>query len=185
PEKFLTWANKNYGNASMVPPSRIYLKTTDANSAELQNFIQKKNYHINKDKTKFGRVKQILQAVIGALGGFAILVILLALMLFSFYLQLMIAKSKSNLQLLLTLGYSSVWLSKTMARQWLPIYTFIILAALVLTAIFQYFFTTLVFQNHPELSPIISAMVVVLALFLLLLCVVVNYKLIRKMFERL
>jgi ABC-type antimicrobial peptide transport system permease subunit len=185
PETFLTWANKNYGNATLVPPSRIYLKTPDANSAELQNFLQKKNYHINKDKTKFGRVKQVLQAVVGALGGFAILVILLALMLFSFYLQLMITKSKSNLQLLLSLGYSPGWLSKTMARQWLPVYAFIILAALGLTAVFQYFFTTLVFNNAHELSPLISPVVIVLALFLILLCVVVNYSLIKKMFEKL
>jgi hypothetical protein len=46
-------------------------------------------------------VKGILQTIVSSLAGFGILVILLALVLFSFYLQLMIAKSKDNLQLLL------------------------------------------------------------------------------------
>lgn len=185
PETFLTWANKNYGNVTMVPAARVYLKTTDANSVELLHFIEQKNYHINKDKTKFGRVKQILQAVVSGLGGFAILVILLAMMLFSFYLQLMIARSKDNLQLLLTIGYSPGWLSKTVAKKWIPVYSIIILTALALTAIFQYIFQHYVLNNRPELSPWLNMNVLVIAFALLGLCVFVNYKLIRKLLYRL
>lgn len=185
PESFLTWANKNYGNVTSAPAARLYLKTTDANSAELLHFIEQKNYHINKDKTKFGRVKQILQAVVSGLGGFAVLVILLAMMLFSFYLQLMIARSKDNLQLLLTIGYSPGWLSKTVAKKWIPVYSIIILIALALTAIFQYIFQRYVLNDRPELSPWLNINVIGVAIALLVLCFIVNYRLIRKLLFRL
>ncbi|MEO6490936.1 MAG: FtsX-like permease family protein [Ferruginibacter sp.] len=185
PENFLQWANKQFGNSDNSPASRIYLKTIDANDPALLNFLQQKDYHVNKDKTKFGRIKQVLQAVVSGLGGFAILVILLAMMLFSFYLQLMIARSKDNLQLLLTLGYSPSWLSKTVAKKWIPAYTIIILVALLLTAILQYAFQQYVLSGSDELSPFLHFGVVCLAAFLLLVCVVVNYTLIRKLLYKL
>ena len=130
-------------------------------------------------------MKQVLQAVVTGLGGFAILVILLAMMLFSFYLQLMIARSKDNLQLLITLGYSPGWLSKTVSRKWIPVYVLIILSALLLTALFQYIFKQVVLSGRDELSPFLNYSIVLLAAILLLLCVYVNNRLIRKLLYRL
>jgi cell division protein FtsX len=185
PETFLTWANNKFGDKSFVPPARVYLKTIDANSAELGKFLTQKSYHTNKDKTKFGRVKQILQAVVTGLGGFAILVIILAMMLFSFYLQLMIAKSKDNLQLLLTLGYSPGWLSKTVAKKWIPVYSLIILIALLITGILQFIFQRYMLDNRHGLSPGLNVNVIIVAMALLILCIVANYRIIRKLLFRL
>ncbi len=137
----------------------------------LLNYVQQKDYHVNKDRTKFGRVKQILQAVVSGLGGFSILVILLAMMLFSFYLQLMIARSKDNLQLLLTLGYSPAWLSRTLAKKWIPAYTIIIFSALILTALFQFVFQHFSINGTDELTALVDSKVILLAAALLLLCI--------------
>ena len=185
PENFLHWANKRYGNSSNSPAARVYIKTMDANDPQLLSFLQQKDYHVNKDRTKFGRVKQVLQAVVSGLGGFAVLVILLAMMLFSFYLQLMIARSKDNLQLLLTLGYSPGWLSKTVAKKWIPAYTIIIIAALAFTALLQFIFKQYVLSGRDELSPMIDISIIILAAVLWVLCIVVNYRLIRKLLFRL
>ena len=185
PENFLRWANTQFGNTPNAPAARVYIKTIDANDPVLLNFLQQKNYHVNKDKTKFGRVKQVLQAVVTGLGGFAILVILLAMMLFSFYLQLMVARSKDNLQLLLTLGYSPSWLSKTVSKKWIPAYTIIIITALLCTALLQFLFQQYILSGRDELSPYISIYIVILAVVLLLLCIVVNFRLIRKLLYRL
>ncbi len=185
PENFLTWANKAYGNVTEVPAARVYLKTIDANNPELLKFIEAKNYHVNKDRTKFGRVKQILQAVVSGLAGFAVLVILLAMLLFSFYLRLMIEKSKQNLQLLVTLGYSPGWLSQTVTRTRIPVYIAIILISLLIAALGQFLFQHYVFNGRPELSPFLHWGVVVTAVVLLLLCVLVNYRLVRKLLYKL
>ena len=181
PESFLTWANKNLGSSTNINPSRIFIKTTDANNTELLNFLQQKNYNINKDKTKFGRVKQLLQAIVSGLSGFGVLIILLAMLLFSFYLQLMIARSKDNLQLLLTLGYSPGWLSKTVAKRWVPVYTAIVLIALILAAIFQWAFQQIALNGRSDLSPYLHWMVIIIAAVLLLLSIFINYRLVKKL----
>jgi hypothetical protein len=185
PDNFMQMANKNFGGVSIVPASRIYLKTKDANNPELLSFLQQKNYHVNKDKTKFGRIKQILQAIVSGLAGFGVLVILLAMVLFSFYLQLMIAKSKENLQLLLTLGYSPHWLSKTVAKKWIPVYIAVVIAAVVITALLHFSFQHFIMPGREELSPFIHWMVIAIALVLLVLSIAVNYRLVKKLLYKL
>lgn len=185
PESFLVFANKAFGNSVNPPSARVYLKTKDANNTELISYLDQQKYHVNKDKTKFGRVKQILQTVVTGLGAFSILVILLAMMLFSFYLQLMIARSKDNLQLLMTLGYSPNWLSKTVAAQWIKAYAMIITSALVVCAGLQVIMRAYVVNGTEKLSPILDIRVIVLAILLLILCVILNYRLIRKSLRQL
>ncbi|MBL0357293.1 MAG: hypothetical protein IPP72_10600 [Chitinophagaceae bacterium] len=185
PPNFLDWANKKFGNSKKLNPARIFIKTKDANSPELLSFLQQKNYSINKDKSKFGRIKQVLQAIVSGLSGFGILVILLAMMLFSFYLQLMIARSKDNLQLLLTLGYSPKWLSRTVAKRWVPVYTIIVLSALAATMLFQYYFQHFAMKGREELSMIIHWSVAVVAMLLLALSILINYKMVSKLVHKL
>ncbi len=185
PQNFLLWANKRFGTQEPQPAARVYIKTTDANSAELQSYLQQKNYHVNKDKTKFGRIKSTLQAIVAGLGGLAILVVLLSILLFSFYLQLMISRSKDNLQLLLTLGYSPLWLSKTVAKKWIPVYAIIILTALVATQFFQYMFQKNFIAGQDALSPYLHIYVLALAIILFVLCVLANFKLIKQQLYKL
>lgn len=185
PKNFLEWANRNIANLPSGNATRVYIKTTDANDVNFLNYLQSKNYQVNKDKTRFGRVKQVLQAVVSGLGIFAILVILLAMMLFSFYLQLMIARSKDNLQLLLTLGYSPGWLSKTVSKKWIPVYVTIILIALAATQAFQYFFQQSFLNGRDDLSPLVHWSVIMVAVFLILLCISINYRLIKRLLFKL
>ena len=115
----------------------------------------------------------------------SVLVILLALVLFSFYLQLMIAKSKDNLQLLLTLGYSPKWLSKTIAKKWIPVYIFIIITALVLTQLLHWGFQHFVTPSKEGLSSFIDWTVLAIVIVQLLLSIALNYRLVKKLLNRL
>jgi hypothetical protein len=182
PKSFLDWANKKYSGSTMpVKASRVYLKTTDANDPALLGFLDSKGYKVNKDKVKFGRVKQVLQGVFGGLGVFGLLVVLLALMLFSFYLQLMVARSKDNLQLLITLGYSPSWLSKKVSGKFIPVYVMIVLCALVITQLVQFAFKQFMRSGNPSLSPWIHWSIALTALLLVLVSVFANYSLVQKL----
>ena len=185
PENFLDELNKQLEGIDGINCSRVFIKTKDANNPQLLNYLEQKNYHVNKDKTKFGRVKQILQTIVGGLTGFGILIILLAMVLFSFYLQLMVARSKENLQLLLTLGYSPKWLSKTVAKKWTPVYIIVVLSALIITEIGQWSFQQFVLGDSDQLSPFINWTVLLVAIILVLLCIVINYRLIKKLLNKL
>jgi hypothetical protein len=180
PNSFMTWSNQHFSGVTKVKPSRVFIKTKDANNPRLLTYLEQNNYHLNKDKTKFGRVKRILQNIISALAVFGILVIVMALMLFSFYLQLMIAKSKDNLQLLLTLGYSPKWLGNSVAKTWLPVYISIIFVSLMVTAALNILFVQLSFVDKANLSWFLHWSVIATALLLLVLTIFINARLVRR-----
>ena len=181
PKSFLDWANQTFGEAKNADASRLFIKTKDANNPELLNFLDQKNYKVNKDKTKFGRIKQILQGILTGLGVFGLLIVVLALMLFSFYLQLIIARSKENLQLLLILGYSPGWLSKKVASQFIPTYCIIVVMALTLTQLLHWAFYQFVVINKSDLPGQIHWLVISVAIFLIALSVFSNYRLVKKL----
>ncbi len=185
PKTFLDWANFTFKGKKSDHSSRLYIKTKDANNPDLLNFLDQKNYKVNKDKTKFGRMKQVFQGIFSGLAVFGLLVVVLALMLFSFYLQLVIARSKESLRLLLTLGYSPGWLSKKVSRQFIPIYILIVMIALAFTQLMQWAFHHFVMYNRPELSTTVSWIVLLVALLLVVLSLVTNYRLVRKLLYKL
>ncbi|MEP6674811.1 MAG: hypothetical protein ABJA78_06640 [Ferruginibacter sp.] len=185
PENFLDKLNNDLEGISNIPASRVFLKTKDANNPELLNYLENKNYHVNKDKTKFGRLKKTLQAVVSGMAGFGILVILLAFILFSFYLQLVIERSKSNLQLMFTLGYSPKWLSRTVAKKWIPVYTIIVLVSIIATSLMHFFFQQFAKSIGEDLSPFIDWTVIAVAAVLLLLSVFINYRMLSRLLNRL
>lgn len=185
PQNFLAWANAQFSNVKEVRASRLYIKTKDANNPDFLNYLQQKNFQVNKDKTKFGRVKVILQGIFSGLGIFGLLVVIMALLLFSFYLQLMIARSKVSLQLLLTLGYSPGWLSKKVSGLFIPVYILIVLIALMVTQLLQFIFHRLVLNNRPELSSFVHWWILVAAMALTLLSVFTNYSMVKKLLYKL
>lgn len=148
PESFLKWGNVHLSGDTGSLISRVYIKTRDANNPELIRFLDSHNYHINKDKIRFGRIKGMLQNTIGAIAALGVLVILLALILFGFYLQLMIARSKENVKLLLLLGYSPRWISNSFSSTFLPVYLTIITVCLMIASAFQFYFSSLAFADR-------------------------------------
>ncbi|HYF33295.1 MAG TPA: hypothetical protein VD993_19355 [Chitinophagaceae bacterium] len=185
PEEFLTWANKRFGMTDNILTTRVFVKTKDANNPDFLRFLDQKNYRVNKDKIKFGRVKAQLQIVVSGLGIIGLLVVVLALMLFSFYLQLIIAKSKDNLQLLLMLGYEPGWLSRVVSRRWVPIYISIVLIALGITWLFQYFVYLNTHKMESSMSPMLHWSVLAFSAALIFLTIYSNYRIIRKQLYKL
>lgn len=181
PKSFLDWANREFEGLPSANASRVYLKTQDANSPELLQFLTDKKFRVNKEKTAFGRSKQVLQGVIAGLGIFGVLVVGLALLLFSFYLQLVVARSRENLLLLLTIGYRPDWLSKQVARRFIPVYVLVVFIALLITQVMQYGFHKGVMYNRPELSSWLHPSVVLTAGVLMILSTLANLRMVRKL----
>lgn len=185
PQNFLDWVNKNLGEVKQAGASRVFIKTKDANDPQLLTYLDNHNYNVNKEKTKFGREKRIIQAVFSGLGVFGLLVVVMALMLFSFYLQLVIARSKDNLQLLLLLGYSPKWLGQNVSKQFVPVYILIVLIALAVTQLMQFAFYHITIFESMQKSVLVHWSVAALALLLILLSIFTNYRLVRKLLYKL
>jgi hypothetical protein len=185
PKAFLDWGNKTMGEVKQPGVSRVFIKTKDAANTALLDYLDSKQYNVNKEKTKFGREKRIIQGVFSGLGIFGLMVVVMALMLFSFYLQLVIARSRDSLQLLLLLGYSPAWLSKNVSRRFLPVYLLVVLTALVLTQLLQWAFHHYILNDRPELSSIVNWVVLAVAISLAALSVVTNYRLVKNLLYKL
>lgn len=185
PKTFLDWANKNYGEISTQGFGRLYIKTANANNPDLLSFFDRKGYVVNKDKTRAGRTKQLFQGIFTGLGVFGLLVVVMALMLFSFYLQLVIARSRDSLQLLLLIGYSPLWLSRNVSRRFIPVYVLIVLSALILTQLMQWAFHHFVMYDREELSTPVHWSVATLAVILIALSIATNYRLVKKLLYKL
>lgn len=185
PKSFLNWANENYGDAPAQGYGRLYLKTPDVNDPQLLSYLDAKGYVANKDKTMFGRTKQVMQGVFTGLAVFGLLVVVMALLLFSFYLQLVVARSRDSLQLLLLLGYSPLWLSKNVSRRFIPVYLFIVLSALLLTQAMQWLFHRFAMYDREELQTPVHWSVVVLAAVLVVLSIATNYRLVKRLLYKL
>jgi hypothetical protein len=185
PKSFLDWANEKFGKGVPESASRLFIKTRDANDPNVLTYLDSKNYRVNKDRTKFGRAKQTLQGIFSGLGVFGVMVVVMALMLFSFYLQLVIARSRDSLQLLLTLGYSPKWLSNNVSKQFIPVYFFVVLGALAITQLIQWLFHKGVMYGREELNTPVHWSVAATAVFLIALSIYTNYSLVRKLVNRL
>jgi hypothetical protein len=185
PKTFLDWANKTFGPSKSIEASRVFIKTKDANNPDLLRFLDKKGYAVNKDKTILGRNKMILQSIFSGLGVFGLMVVILALMLFSFYLQLVIARSKDNLQLLLILGYSPSWMSRKVSGRFLPVYVSVVVIALLLTQLMQWAFHHYAMYDRPELSSYIHWSIIAVALLLIVFSVLTNYRMVKRLLFRL
>ncbi|HET9434004.1 MAG TPA: hypothetical protein VFO37_09635, partial [Chitinophagaceae bacterium] len=127
------------------------------------------------------RMKQVFQGIFSGLAVFGVMVIVLALLLFSFYLQLVIARSRDSLKLLLELGYSPGWLSSKVSRRFIPAYFIIVIIALILTQLMQWAFHQSVMYNRPELATLINWTVILTAVILIALSVITNFKLVRRL----
>jgi hypothetical protein len=184
PKNFLEYLNTNLGEKKQGA-SRVFIKTKDANNTQLLNFLEQKNYLLNKEKTRFAREKRIVEGILGALGVFGLLVVFMALMLFSFYLQLVIARSRENLQLLLLLGYSPGWLGKNLSRRFIPVYVVIVFTALALTQLMQWGFHHYLMFDREELQTPLHWIVILAAVVLICLSILTNFRMVRKLLHRL
>jgi hypothetical protein len=185
PKTFLDWANQTFGEQKAIEASRLFVKTRDANNPDFLSFLDAKGYGVNKDKTMLGRNKMVIQSIFSGLGLFGLMVVVLALMLFSFYLQLIIARSKDNLQLLITLGYSPSWMSRKVSGRFLPVYISIVLSALLMTEILQWCFHHFIMRDKPELSPFVHWSIAAGAILLISLSLFTNYRLVRGQLRKL
>lgn len=184
PKPFLDWANKEFGTHRNIEPGRVFIKTKDANDPVLLKFLDAKKYKVKKDTTLYGRNKILIQGIFSGLGLFGLLVVVLALLLFSFYLQLVIARSRDSLLLLITLGYSPAWLSRNVSKRFVPVYIAVILIAVLLTSLMNWFFYQNLKVIQPGLSPIIHWSVLALAVALAIFSIFTNYRMVRKLLTR-
>ena len=105
PKSFLDFANTEYGTPSKQEIFRVIVEVTDANDPAVKKYIEENGYETNNEQLKGGKVEQILRGFLNFHVLIGIIIILQSAFLFVLYSQILIQKSKYEIQLLLILGY--------------------------------------------------------------------------------
>lgn len=132
PESFLVYSNALYGNGNIKNPSRIFITTKDDSYGELDDLMQEMNLDINKSAIDVAKIKTIIAVVIGIFGIASVLIMLLSLLGFVQYSQLVLSKASYEIKTLLRIGYSIKSIVYTFIKQLSITFGLITLASILI-----------------------------------------------------
>lgn len=180
PETFMQWANEKFGSGVVASPSRVIIKTKDPANPALVKFLDDHGYTTNQDKIKYSKTKLIVQTIVSVVGFFGLILLLFALLVFSMFIQLVIASCKREIQLLVTLGTAPDQLKRYLLRQFIPLYIVIGIISVVLVTVLQWWAATALAAHQMQVSFLPGIGTFAGALLILLLVYVVNVYNVRK-----
>jgi hypothetical protein len=169
PASFMSWANEKYGMTTAAGTSRVIIKTPDPSDPALVKFLEDNGYTTNQDKLKFSKTRLIVQTIVSVVGFFGLILLFFALLVFSMFIQLVIASCKREIQLLVILGTAPKQLQRYLLKQFVPLYIIIGILSLLLVAGLQYWAAAELAAHQMQVSswpgvPVFAGIVLVLGL---------------------
>ena len=105
PEKFMKWANNQFGDQPDAGTSRILMKVKNPYDRQFTDFLKDKGYELSTGRLVGGRLSTILNAVISSVSIIGVILMILSIIVFVLNYQLIISKSAPDIRLLLQIGY--------------------------------------------------------------------------------
>jgi hypothetical protein len=180
PESFMQWANKSYGYSTDPLNTRVVIKTNDPSDPALVKYLEDRGWKTNSDKTRFSRVRVIVNWIVGIVGGIGLVMLLFGMLVFSLFIQLTIASSRTDIELLKTLGASPRQLQGFLMRQFMPVNGVVIVAVLLALSAFQWVLQKILSTQEMYISPFISIATLVATLLVMLLIWITNRSTVKK-----
>jgi hypothetical protein len=180
PQNFLNWANTRFGSQVPSEPSRVVIKTKDPGNPALVSYLKTNGLVTDADKTRFSKYRQIVNTIVNASWITGAVMLLFALLVFSLFIQLTIASTKSEINLLVTLGASPKQLQRFLLKQFLPMNVAITMGCLIVVGILQWLLQSYLHKQNMNVSPWLSIYTLIAAVVILLVLWVVNSNTIRK-----
>lgn len=180
PQNFLEMANKQFGTQGDVRPSRVVIRTNDPGNPELVKYLKDNGLVTDADKTRFSQYRRIVNTVVNASWLTGAVMLLFALLVFSLFIQLTIASTKNEINLLVTIGAAPKQLQRFLMKQFLPANIIITIACVVTITILQYVLQAFLLQQNMYVSQWISCYTLAAAVVILVVLWIVNYSTIKK-----
>jgi hypothetical protein len=180
PENFLAMANKQFGTQGEVRPSRVVVRTSDPGNPDLVKYLKENQLVTDADKTRFSQYRRIVNTVVNASWLTGAVMLLFALLVFSLFIQLTIASTKNEINLLVTIGASPRQLQQFLMKQFFPTNGIIALVCLATVAVLQYLLQVFLLQQNMYINPWISLYTAMTTALILIVLWLVNYTTIKK-----
>lgn len=175
PESFMHRANTQYATDNALQPSRVVIRTKDPGNPALVQYLKAHQLTTDADKTRFSKYRQIVNMVVRISWITGIILLLFALLIFSLFIQLTIASCKEEIQLLITLGATPKQLRQFLMWRFFPPNIFIMMGAVLIIGLLQYWVASWLQQQYMFISHILSAYTFATALVFLVVLWIVNF----------
>lgn len=180
PDNFLKEANKQFASGEERKPSRLVIKTRDADSPLLLKYLRDNGLSTDAEKTRFSKYRKIVQTVVGVSSVTGIVMLLFALLVFSLFIQLTIASTRNEIRLLITLGASPSQLHNFLIKQFMPMNIIIVAVCLVFVAFGQFLLSAVLQNQNIFISKWISLYTVFAAMLNVIVLAYANSSTIRR-----
>ena len=180
PERFMKFANDNFGDQPDIGASRLLLKVKNPYDKKLTGFLEDKGYEISSGRLIGGRLTTILNAVISSVFVIGFLLMILSVIVFVLNYQLIISKSAPDIRLLLQIGYRPSQITSVLRGSLMKLLGsvfFIIIIALIFT---RFILLNWMETQGFELNMPYHSLVILAGIALMLLITTINFFNIKK-----
>lgn len=138
PKTFMDYGNSRFAGWPAKAPSRLILKCSNTASPELLRMIDDGGYEVNKEKMKAGKAMLLQHLVLSIVAVTGLLIVLLSLLGFVQYNQLLAYRSAYEIKTLHWLGYSLALINKPYIRAATRQLAFSLMVGLVIFGLSQW-----------------------------------------------
>lgn len=180
PMNFMKWANQNYGNSASKGKSRLILKTKQANSELVKNFLSDNGYELSGGRIISSQASTMLNLLIGVILLIGLIIFILSIIVFVLNYQLFVAQSQEDIRLLLQLGHRSDSIIKLLFNRLILFFGIIVLTTLASLYLFHTWLKNWVSNQGFEMNNSIHPFVFLATLLIIALFLIINFQTIKK-----
>ncbi len=174
PESFIDYANEHFGKSEDAGISRLVVLCKDPGDSELMDFLEQKGYETNLELLKSGKMSALLKMALSIVLLVGFVIVLLAVLGFIQYAQLLMSNSRYEIKNLLHLGYSPSFLF----TQYMKFYALLMGIVLLLCLAFSWWIkivsTRFMIEKGFEVKAGLSSVALVSAIFLVAVFLLLN-----------
>lgn len=174
PESFVSYANDRYRNKEAGNPTRLILAVDEITNPLLARFMAEKEYDTNQERLKGSRIKSILQVSLTIFLVVGSIIVILAILGFIQYSQIIISRAVYELRVLLGLGYDYRTLSKGYIAYFSVIFLLVTLCAIGGLWAAKIMLDNYLISKAYEVQPGIHSTVYVVAFVFMICFIIIN-----------
>lgn len=137
PESFMQYGNQFYSEEQAALPTRLIVQLEDPSNESFISYIATRDYVTNNEQLRPNNIRKVADMLITGVGVLALLLLAFGCFTFYLFLESTMKQSARNIQLLLQLGYSPLFLRRFIYIRYLLIAGGVIISTGVMSIIAQ------------------------------------------------
>jgi hypothetical protein len=176
PQSFIDYANEKFADVKpgSLEPNRVIIECDGPATAELADYFAANGYETSAESLRNSKLNSFLRVMTYIVVAVGLVIIVLAMFVFLLYSQLIVSKSKYELETLIRIGYNYKTLGKIYVKYYAMIYAGIYVICIPALWIFKMWFQSYMGAKGFELPSGLSGMVVLTGLGFTVLFLGVN-----------